>query len=51
MAQSALLQNVSHLTFVEPNPVLVEHARKRAESIQNRIADRITAFSGSIRRS
>jgi uncharacterized membrane protein len=33
----------------EPNPALVEHARERAESLQNRIADRITAFSGSMR--
>jgi uncharacterized membrane protein len=33
---------------LEPNPVLVEQARKRAESVQNRIADRITAFSGSM---
>jgi uncharacterized membrane protein len=31
------------------NPVLVEHARARAESIENRVADRITAFSGSMR--
>jgi len=31
------------------NPVLVEHARQRRESIENRVADRITAFSGSMR--
>jgi uncharacterized membrane protein len=31
------------------NPALVEHARKRAESVQNRIADRITEFAGSMR--
>jgi Protein of unknown function (DUF1003) len=37
-------ENVSHLSF-EPNPVLVE---QRAESIQNRIADQITAFAGSM---
>jgi uncharacterized membrane protein len=47
MEQSALLKNVSHLSL-ERNPVLVEHAKQRAESIQNRIADRITAFSGSM---
>ena len=35
--------------FNEQNPALVEHARKRAESVQNRIADRITAFAGSMR--
>jgi uncharacterized membrane protein len=34
--------------MVEPNPALLEHARKRAESVQNRIADRITAFAGSM---
>jgi uncharacterized membrane protein len=33
---------------LEPNPALVEHARKRAESIQNRIADKITQFAGSM---
>src|SRR6266481_3177950 len=31
------------------NPALIEHARQRANSVQNRIADRITAFSGSMR--
>jgi uncharacterized membrane protein len=47
MEQSALLKNVSHLSL-EPNPVLVEHARQRAESGENRIADQITAFAGSM---
>jgi uncharacterized membrane protein len=32
-----------------PNPALVQHARERAESVQNRIADRITTFAGSMR--
>jgi uncharacterized membrane protein len=49
MNQSELLRNVSHLQLVEPNPVLLEHAQERAMSVQNRIADRITAFSGSMR--
>jgi len=31
------------------NPALVEHARDRQQSFENRIADRITAFSGSMR--
>jgi uncharacterized membrane protein len=44
MNQSALAQRIS----LEPNPALLEHARKRAESVQNRIADRITAFAGSM---
>jgi uncharacterized membrane protein len=30
------------------NPALLEHARRRRQSIESRIADRITAFSGSM---
>ena len=30
------------------NPALVEHMRERRMSVENRIADRITAFSGSM---
>src|SRR5215467_2639398 len=48
MEQSALLQRVSHLSLIEPNPVLLEHAKQRAESVQNRIADEITKFAGSM---
>ena len=33
---------------LEPNPLLVEHARQRADSVQNRIADKITTFAGSM---
>jgi uncharacterized membrane protein len=44
MNRPALVQRLS----LEPNPALVEHTRKRAESVQNRIADRITAFAGSM---
>jgi hypothetical protein len=44
MKQPALAQRIS----LEPNPALLEHARKRAENVQNRIADRITAFAGSM---
>jgi uncharacterized membrane protein len=32
----------------EPNPALVQHAQQRAQSIQNRVSDRITAFAGSM---
>ena len=32
----------------EPNPALVRHAQERAQSVENRIADRITAFAGSM---
>ncbi len=31
------------------HPALDQHARERAEHLQNRIADRITAFAGSMR--
>jgi len=31
-----------------PNPALAEHPRVRAESVQNRIADKITVFAGSM---
>ena len=31
------------------NPALIEHARQRQQSLENRVADRITAFSGSMR--
>ena len=34
---------------LDPNPALAQHARERAESIQNSIADRITTFAGSMR--
>ena len=44
---SELLARVSHMSH-ETNPVLVEHARQRAVSVQNRIADRITEFAGSM---
>ncbi len=30
------------------NPALLEHARRRRQSIESRVADRITAFSGSM---
>ena len=30
------------------SPAIVQHAEQRAQSIQNRIADRITAFAGSM---
>ncbi|HET6618074.1 MAG TPA: hypothetical protein VFH69_09720 [Gemmatimonadota bacterium] len=33
---------------LEPLPALVEHAQQRAENVQNRIADRITTYAGSM---
>jgi uncharacterized membrane protein len=47
MTQSALLQRVGHVAL-ESNPALLEHAQKRAESVQNRIGDQITSFAGSM---
>jgi uncharacterized membrane protein len=46
MDQSALIERLERIS--EQNPALVEHARQRAESIQNQIADRITKFAGSM---
>jgi uncharacterized membrane protein len=37
-----------HRISLEPNPALAEHTRQRAENVQNRIADRITTFAGSM---
>ena len=34
---------------IQANPALVEQAEQRAESAQNRVADRITDFAGSMR--
>jgi len=47
MKQSVSAEHAFHLP-IEPNPALVEHARERADSVQNRIADRITTFAGSM---
>ena len=47
MEQSAVLERLSNLSH-EPNPVLMKHAEKRAQSVQNRIADQITTFAGSM---
>ena len=48
MAAISHKNDLASRLMVEPNPALLEHARKRAESVQNRIADRITAFAGSM---
>jgi uncharacterized membrane protein len=44
-------QTVKPLPGAKPliNPALIEHARQRRESVENRVADHITAFSGSMR--
>ena len=46
--QPKLLLPLPRPIKLEPNPALAEHARERAQSVQNRIADRITKFSGSM---
>ena len=46
MQQSVLLRRLSH--FQEPNPALRKHAEERAASVQDRIADEITTFAGSM---
>jgi uncharacterized membrane protein len=43
-----LSERLARLPF-EPNPALVQHTKERAERLENRIADRVTAFSGSMR--
>jgi uncharacterized membrane protein len=40
-------QRVSQLPL-EPNPALVRQAQQRTKSVENRVADRITAFAGSV---
>ncbi len=40
-------QRLPHL-LLEPNPALLQQAEQRAQSVQNRTADRITAFAGSM---
>jgi uncharacterized membrane protein len=47
MTQPVLLERLSRLE--QPNPALVRHAEERAADVQNRIADRITDFAGSMR--
>ena len=43
-----LHERLVHLP-IQANPALVEHAEERAQNVQNRIADRITTFAGSMR--
>src|SRR6476646_3095213 len=48
MEHTDLHERLVHLP-IQANPALVEHAEQRAQNVQNRIADRITAFAGSMR--
>jgi uncharacterized membrane protein len=45
--QPMLLDRLAQLEH-QQNPALVEHAKQRAENVQDRIADTITAFAGSM---
>jgi uncharacterized membrane protein len=45
----AALREVAKTSKPLVNPALIEHARERQASLENRIADRITAFSGSMK--
>jgi uncharacterized membrane protein len=47
MAQSVLEERLAHLPL-QANPALMRQAEKRAASVQNRIADQITTFAGSM---
>jgi uncharacterized membrane protein len=42
---TVMIQHASH-PALEPNPAIARHAQERAQSVQNRVADRITAFAG-----
>ena len=44
------LRRLAGLPTLEPpiNPALVEHARERRERVENRVADGITTFAGSM---
>ena len=48
MAHQRQLQRPS-LHGLEPNPALLRYAEERRRSIEDRVADRITAFAGSMR--
>jgi uncharacterized membrane protein len=47
MKQTVPVEDGLHFPL-EPNPALVAHAKQRADSAQNRIADQITTFAGSM---
>jgi uncharacterized membrane protein len=48
MDTAALKADLESRLRHEPNPALMKQAEERAASVQNRIADRITAFAGSM---
>jgi uncharacterized membrane protein len=44
-----LSRQIAYAAHARRSPALLEAERKRRESLENRVADRITAFSGSMR--
>ncbi len=40
--------SIHRIKLAYPNPALVKHAEERAQKVQNRIADRITTYAGSM---
>jgi uncharacterized membrane protein len=48
MAAIAYKNDLASRLKAEANPGLMKHAEERAQSVQNRIADRITDFAGSM---
>jgi uncharacterized membrane protein len=48
MDTAALKADLESRLLHEPNPALMKQAEERAARVQNRIADRITAFAGSM---
>jgi uncharacterized membrane protein len=48
MAAIAYKNDLASRLRAEASPALMKHAEERAQSVQNRIADRITDFAGSI---
>jgi uncharacterized membrane protein len=47
-ARAKAVAAVMQKRALDPNPALARHAEQRARSIENRIADRITGFAGSM---
>jgi uncharacterized membrane protein len=48
MAAIAYKNDLASRLRAEASPALMKHAEERAQSVQNRIADRITDFAGSM---
>ena len=40
--------STQRIRLLEPHPALAQHAKERAQNIQNKIADQITTYAGSM---